>query len=53
MECDTANGIFPLKVRDAAQEQGFAFLREAGCLPAGDDDDEDYVPDLEAEGITW
>lgn len=54
LECDASAGLFPLKVRDATQEAGFAYLRENNCLPAGgDDSDDDYVPDLEAEGISW
>jgi hypothetical protein len=50
---DSSKDEFPLKMRDAAQAEGFAFLRRKGCLPAGDDSDDDYIPDLEAEGIEW
>lgn len=49
---DKEKGEFPIKMRDAAQNAGFAFLRANGCLP-NDDDDDDYVPDLDAEGISW
>ncbi|EFJ45725.1 hypothetical protein VOLCADRAFT_105818 [Volvox carteri f. nagariensis] len=52
IEGDTENGLFPLKMRDAASSAGFAFLRENGLLPA-DDSDDDYIPDPEAAGIEW
>ncbi len=39
-------------MRDAAQTAGFAFLREKGCIPDEDSDD-DYIPDPEAAGIEW
>ncbi|GLC42912.1 hypothetical protein PLESTB_001813800 [Pleodorina starrii] len=52
IEGDTENGLFPLKMRDAASSAGFAFLREKNLLPA-DDSDDDYIPDPEAAGIEW
>lgn len=41
---DSAKGLFCLKMRDAAQTAGFAYLRANGLLPA-DDSDDDYIPD--------
>ena len=46
---NTEKGQFPLKMRDAAQSAGFAYLREKGLLPDQDSDD-DYVLDPEAAG---
>ncbi|PNW83263.1 hypothetical protein CHLRE_05g233050v5 [Chlamydomonas reinhardtii] len=52
IEGDSEKGLFPLKMRDAAQTAGFAFLREQNLIPA-DDSDDDYIPDPEAAGIEW
>lgn len=52
IEGDADAGLFPLKMRDAAQNAGFAFLRENGLIPDVDSDD-DYIPDPEAAGIEW
>ncbi|GFR53048.1 hypothetical protein Agub_g15749 [Astrephomene gubernaculifera] len=52
IEGDSEKGLFPLKMRDAAQTSGFAFLRENGLIP-DDDSDDDYIPDPEAAGIEW
>ncbi|KAG2424811.1 hypothetical protein HXX76_014233 [Chlamydomonas incerta] len=52
LEGDAENGHFPLKMRDAAQTAGFAFLREKKLIPDVDSDD-DYIPDPESVGIEW
>jgi hypothetical protein len=52
IEANPEDGLFPLKMRDAAQTAGFAFLKEKGLIP-DDDDDDDYIPDPEAAGIEW
>ncbi|KAG2488237.1 hypothetical protein HYH03_013229 [Edaphochlamys debaryana] len=52
IEGNAEAGHFPLKMRDAAQNAGFAFLRENGLIPDADSDD-DYIPDPEAAGIEW
>ncbi|KXZ46230.1 hypothetical protein GPECTOR_45g100 [Gonium pectorale] len=49
---DAEKELFPLKMRDAAQTAGFAWLREKGLLPDQDSDD-DYIPDPEAAGVDW
>uniref|UniRef100_A0A7S0UNC4 Uncharacterized protein n=1 Tax=Polytomella parva TaxID=51329 RepID=A0A7S0UNC4_9CHLO len=49
---NTEKGLFPLKMRDAAQDAGFKFVKEKGLIPA-DDDSDDYVVDTEAAGIEW
>lgn len=52
IEGDVSKELFPLKMRDAAQTAGFAFLRESNLLPA-DDSDDDYIPDPASVGIEW
>jgi hypothetical protein len=51
-EGDAAAEKFPLKMRDAAQAAGFAYIRSKGLIPDNDSDD-DYVPDPESVGIEW
>jgi hypothetical protein len=34
--------LFPLKMRDAAQAAGFAYIKSKGLIP--DDDSDDYIP---------
>ncbi|PNH10152.1 hypothetical protein TSOC_003166 [Tetrabaena socialis] len=53
VEGDIEKELFPLKMRDAAQNAGFAFLRTNGLIPDGGDSDDDYIPDPEAAGIEW
>jgi hypothetical protein len=37
-EGDADKGLFPLKMRDSAQNACFAYLRQKGLLPADDSD---------------
>lgn len=40
---DGAKGLFPLKMKDEAINQGYAYLKARGLFPDGnDDDDDDY-----------
>jgi len=43
-EGDAANEKFPLKMRDAAQAAGFAYIKSKGLIP--DDDSDDYIPEV-------
>jgi hypothetical protein len=36
--------LFPLKMRDAAQAAGFAYIKSKGLIP--DDDSDDYIPEV-------
>ena len=51
-EGDAAAEKFPLKMRDAAQAAGFAYIKSKGLIPDNDSDD-DYVLDPESVGIEW
>lgn len=52
-EGDADAGRFPLKMRDAAQNACFAYLRGAGLLPADDSDSDDLPPNPEEFGVAW
>lgn len=50
---DPSKELFPLKLRDSAQQAGFAYIKGKGLIPDNDDDDDDYVLDPEAAGVEW
>jgi hypothetical protein len=39
---DREKELFPLKMRDAAQAAGFAYIKSKGLIP--DEDSDDYIP---------
>lgn len=41
-EGDATKELFPLKMRDAAQAAGFAYIKSKGLIP--DEDSDDYIP---------
>jgi len=41
-EGDASKELFPLKMRDAAQAAGFAYIKSKGLIP--DEDSDDYIP---------
>jgi hypothetical protein len=41
-EGDSTKELFPLKMRDAAQAAGFAYIKSKGLIP--EDDSDDYIP---------
>lgn len=47
--CDADKGQFALKLKETALQGGINFLRESGCFPEGDeeDDDECYANEFE------
>lgn len=54
-EGDAAKELFPLKMRDAAQAAGFAYIKSKGLIP--EEDSDDYIPVSDtlwqAEGGLW
>ncbi len=49
---DPENGIFPLKVRDAAIAAGLALLKSKGLIPLNDSES-DEINYAEAAGVEW
>jgi hypothetical protein len=43
-EGDSTKELFPLKMRDAAQAAGFAYIKSKGLIP--EDDSDDYIPEV-------
>mmetsp|Transcript_47887 Transcript_47887/g.95840 ORF Transcript_47887/g.95840 Transcript_47887/m.95840 type:complete len:152 (+) Transcript_47887:85-540(+) len=43
---------FPLKDKDTCQAASVNYLKEKGCFPQGDAEEDDWVPDDDA-GIEW
>jgi hypothetical protein len=41
-EGDSTKELFPLKMRDAAQAAGFAYIKSKGLIP--EEDSDDYIP---------
>lgn len=39
---DSSKELFPLKMRDAAQAAGFAYIKSKGLIP--EEDSDDYIP---------
>jgi hypothetical protein len=39
---DSTKELFPLKMRDAAQAAGFAYIKSKGLIP--EEDSDDYIP---------
>lgn len=39
---DSTKELFPLKMRDAAQAAGFAYIKAKGLIP--EEDSDDYIP---------
>jgi len=43
-EGDASKELFPLKMRDAAQAAGFAYIKSKGLIP--EEDSDDYIPEV-------
>jgi hypothetical protein len=41
---DSTKELFPLKMRDAAQAAGFAYIKSKGLIP--EEDSDDYIPEV-------
>jgi hypothetical protein len=41
---DASKELFPLKMRDAGQAAGFAYIKSKGLIP--EDDSDDYIPEV-------
>lgn len=46
---DSTKELFPLKMRDAAQAAGFAYIKSKGLIP--EEDSDDYIPVSGAAGM--
>lgn len=46
---DSTKELFPLKMRDAAQAAGFAYIKSKGLIP--EEDSDDYIPVSGAAGV--
>jgi hypothetical protein len=47
---DPSKELFPLKMRDAGQAAGFAYIKSKGLIP--EDDSDDYIP-VSGRGARW
>jgi hypothetical protein len=52
---DGEKALFPLKMKDACINHGYAYLKARGLFPDGDDDDEDEMVfgDDDMDGMEW